>query len=129
MRKLLSSDVEVRKKIDKIEGIGDSGNVEIHDNPNNREVLGIAWNYVEDTFLFSFGKIVERKEQLTATKRNVLCILAGICDPLGITIPVTVSLKILFQALCVNKIHLHEELTAERKIPRCVYESCKAASK
>ena len=112
MRKLISSDVEVRKKIDKIEGIGDSGNVEIRDNPNNREVLGITWNYVEDTFLFSFGKIVERKEQLTCFKRNVLSILADIYDPLGITSPVTVSLKILFQALCVNKIHLHEELNS-----------------
>ena len=72
------------------------------------------------------------------TKRNILSILASLYDPLGIVSPIVVSLKVLFQQLCVEKRPWNEEINKEDRkqweawvrqlkrvqqisIPRCVH--------
>ena len=84
--------------------------------------------------------------ELIPTKRNILSILASLYDPLGVISPIVVSLKVLFQELCVDKVPWDQELTGERckkwkswmnelervkeiKIPRCVYGLGKEAVK
>ena len=52
--------------------------------------------------------------ELIPTKRNILSILASFYDPLGVISPIVVSLKVLFQELCVDKVPWDQELTGER---------------
>ena len=71
-----------------------------------QKVLGLAWNYEEDTISISLdlSAIARRAEGLPATKRNTLQLIAGIFDPLGIIGPITITAKILFQEVCHQKI-------------------------
>ena len=56
-----------------------------------------------------------RAKSVVATKRNILSILASLFDPLGIILPVAVSIKMLFQEMCLDKVEWDEELEGERK--------------
>ena len=79
---------------------------------------------------------------MQATKRNLLSLLAGLIDPLGLISPMIVPMKMLFQTLCCEKRDWDEELEGESKkkfsewvadlskiggisIDRCVYENPK----
>ena len=64
------------------------------------KVLGLAWDFDEDTITLDLAAIAKRSEGLPATKRDTLKLLAGIFDPLRIIVPVTVTAKILFQDAC-----------------------------
>ena len=66
-----------------------------------------------DTFHLDLAQIAEKAEGLEPTKRNVLSLLASLFDPLGLISPVTVSMKILFQAICSTKFDWDETLTVE----------------
>ena len=66
-----------------------------------------------DTFHLDLAQIAEKAEGLEPTKRNVLHLLASLFDPLGLISPVTVSMKILFQAICSTKFDWDETLTGE----------------
>lgn len=76
------------------------------------------------------------------TKRNLLSLLAGLFDPLGVISPMIVPMKMLFQTLCCEKRHWDDELEGKSKgkiedwvgdlskttgisIGRCVYENPK----
>ena len=59
-------------------------------------VLGVPWNQETDKIQISFGKMVDRAGSMQPTKRNVLSLVAGLFDPLGIICPVSVSMKMLF---------------------------------
>ena len=63
-------------------------------------MLGLAWDYEEDTISLDLRAIARRAEGLPATKRNTLRLIAGIFDPLGIIGPVTITAKTLFQEVC-----------------------------
>ena len=108
--------------------------------PKGERVLGLAWDLVRDSIQFHLTHIADKAEKLEPTKRNVLSVLASLFDPLGIISPVTVSMKILFQALCKAKIDWDEPLSGEERkkwekwkgdmfaaweirISRCVYEN------
>jgi len=82
--------------------------------------------------------MVERADGLPVTKRNILKVIAGMYDPLGLLSPVLVGMKVLFQELCVSKVDWDEGITGEREkswirwlrdlketkeihVPRCVY--------
>ena len=151
LRKWLTNDNEVKEKIAECERNGDSmreigddetyakvslGNVQ--KDPAMEKVLGIQWKCETDQFVFGFENIVAKCEALIPTKRNILSILASLYDPLGIVSPIVVSLKVLFQQLCVEKRAWDEEINGdERKqwevwvrqlkrvqqisIPRCVH--------
>ena len=103
-------------------------------------VLGLPWDLERDSIPFSFEKIVERAREMQATKRNLLSLLAGLFDPLGLISPMIVPMKMLFQTLCCKKRDWDEELEGESKkkfsewvadlskiggisIDRCVYEN------
>ena len=104
----------------------------------SKKVLGLSWNCNEDLFIFEFLALAKRADGLPITKRSILKIAAGMYDPLGIVSPILVSVKVLFQELCSNKVEWDEELKDEEKkrwvswiddlkgvreisVPRCVY--------
>ena len=81
------------------------------------KVLGLAWDFEEDTISLDLAAIAKRAEGLTTTKRNSLKLLAGIFDPLGIIGPVTTG-KTLFQEVCQKKI-VHDD-PLDRSIKKAV---------
>ena len=87
------------------------------DVPLEREekVLGIRWNYVSKTFIFSFQQIVQAARDLKPTKRHVIGIISRFYDPLGVLVPITIKLKIFFQKLCQSKVGWDEELAGDLK--------------
>ena len=64
-------------------------------------VLGVPWNQEMDTIQTSFGKMVDRAGSMQPTKRNVLSLVAGLFDPLGIICPISVSMM-LFENCAVS---------------------------
>ena len=107
-----------------------------------KKVLGLPWNLERDSIPFSFEKLVERAREMQATKRNLLSLLAGLFDPLGLISPMIVPMKMLFQTLYCEKRDWDEELEGESRkkfsewvadlskikgisISRCVYENPK----
>ena len=66
---------------------------------NKVKVLGITWNFVDDTLQQSVQELVHLAKLLPETERSVLKLSARIFYPLGLITPFTISLKILFQEL------------------------------
>ena len=104
------------------------------------KVLGLGWNIEHDTIHFNFEHISQKKERLEPTKRNLLSLLSSLFDPLGLISGVVVSMKILFQDVCKNKLGWDEvfnddlkkrldkwvqDLVATREIclDRCLYDT------
>lgn len=79
------------------------------------KVLGIQWNSETDTFHFDLNQVAEKANDLVPTKRNILSVLAGLYDPLGLISPLAVSIKVLFQELCVEKLGWDDELSDSQK--------------
>ena len=50
---------------------------------NGQKVLGLSWDFEQDTITLELITIAKRAEGLQATKRNTLRLLAGIFDPLA----------------------------------------------
>ena len=103
------------------------------------KVLGIPWDTTSDKFEFDLSKIEELKEGERITKRKILSSLAKLFDALGLVNPITISMKVLFQELCVEQYDWDEELPMDKKrrwesivsdlkaigtisLPRCLYE-------
>lgn len=153
LRKWLTNSEELREKIRQCE-LRDESNVnnEIKsadesyakemlgrkEGTTNEKVLGLSWNCNEDLFNFELFALAKKADGLAITKRSILKIAAGMYDPLGIISPILVSVKVLFQELCSNKVEWDEELKDEEKkrwvswiddlkgvneisVPRCVY--------
>lgn len=64
------------------------------------KILGLDWNFDKDTVLFDFRPILKKAEAMKPTKREVLSLMAGVFDPLGLISQVQLSMKVLFQQLC-----------------------------
>ncbi|XP_048580427.1 uncharacterized protein LOC116614572 [Nematostella vectensis] len=79
------------------------------------KVLGHEWNCKNDEFRFDLERLADKAAGVNVTKRNTLKVMASMYDPLGIVSPIMVSMKVLFQELCVEKLDWDEELTGERK--------------
>ena len=77
---------------------------------NGQKVLGLSWDFEQDTITLELTAIAKRAEDLPATKRNTLRLLAGIFDPLGMIGPITITAKILFQEACRQKINWDDPL-------------------
>ena len=93
VRKWVSNDQEFMKLISEQEGFPDG---------EKPKVLGIVWDPSKDTLNLGVREVFEKAEKLTATKRNVLKSIASIFDPVGYLQNIVVSLKILFQEICVS---------------------------
>ena len=158
LRKWLTNDPNLRAEMRKVER-EETASVNVEDDQSYakatlgntqdtgiEKVLGMKWDCTSDEFIFSFEHIVERAEMLEPTKRNVLSILASLYDPLGLVSPVVVSLKVLFQELCADKVSWDQGLSGERlriwegwiselkrvkemRFPRCVYGENKVTAK
>ena len=68
-----------------------------------------------DRFVFRLWKLAETAKALILSKRNILSILAGLFNPLGIISPVVVCAKLLFQELCIEKAEWDNELESDKK--------------
>jgi len=56
---------------------------------------------------------VRLANELPKTKRSVLKLAASVFDPLGLLSPFMISLKVLFQRLCINQVNWHESLSSD----------------
>ena len=77
---------------------------------NGQKVLGLPWDFEQDTIILELTAITKRTEDLPATKRNTLRLLAGIFDPFGMIGPITITAKILLQEACRQKINWDDSL-------------------
>jgi len=68
------------------------------------KVLGIAWDNKEDTLEFDLTKATKDANTNKPTKRGILSTLATIFDPLGLISPISITSKVLFQELCIDKL-------------------------
>ena len=88
--------------------------VEDHSN-GSAKVLGITWDNQKDLLEFELCKLgKEIKNTHCPTKRDILSILASLFDPLGLTSPVTVTAKITFQELCLEKLNWDDPLSKDK---------------
>ena len=102
------------------------------------KVLGLNWDISDDAFFFDFAELIEYANSLPPTKRSVLKITAKIFDPMGFLTPITVSLKEMFQTLCIENVNWDDKLEGEfrskfdsivfdlarlhnLRIPRCLF--------
>ncbi|XP_057299451.1 uncharacterized protein LOC130630070 [Hydractinia symbiolongicarpus] len=76
------------------------------------KVLGLEWNKLSDEINFNFSDML-KNIKLPTTKRNIMHFLASIYDPLGIINPIVVTIKVLFQDLCVAKFDWDQPLEGE----------------
>ena len=79
------------------------------------KVISMLWNCEKDMMKFSFRDVSKKAGKMRATKRNILSLLAGIFDPLGLINPMVTEFKVLFQQLCVGKINWDEKITGRFK--------------
>lgn len=113
------------------------GGLDERDNKTEQKVLGINWNYVNDELVFKFQTHVENAELHEPTRRNVLKVIAGLYDPMGLISPIIIQMKILLQEICKEdypwdtplstelktrwfKLIADLKSTSEVKLPRCV---------
>ena len=68
--------------------------------PLMHKVLGLDWNFDNDTVLLDLRPILKKAEAMKPTKREVLSLLAGVFGPLGLISLKQLSMKVLFQKLC-----------------------------
>ena len=88
-----------------------------HELINNRvkyaKTLGIIWDDEKDVFIFDFSQLVQEGRKLKPTKRNVLKVLSSFYDPIGLIQPIIISLKILMQRICKQKLDWDDVLTGK----------------
>eukprot|EP00112_Aurelia_sp_Birch-Aquarium-sp1_P019977 Seg5045.2 transcript_id=Seg5045.2/GoldUCD/mRNA.D3Y31 product="hypothetical protein" protein_id=Seg5045.2/GoldUCD/D3Y31 len=88
------------------------------------KVLGLNWDISNDAFFFDFAELIEYSNTLPPTKRSVLKLTAKIFDPMGFLTPITVTLKQMFQNLCVENVNWDDKLEGEfrRKFDSIVFD-------
>ena len=64
---------------------------------------------------FNFEHIAQKNENVEPTKRNLLSLLSSLFDPLGLISGVVVSMKILFQDVCKDKLGWDEVFSNDMK--------------
>ena len=79
------------------------------------KVLGLECDCDKDTLRFDPERLVQTAVNLRPTKRNVLSVLSGLFDPLGIVSPITVAIKALFQELCIQRVGWDDELNESQR--------------
>ena len=84
------------------------------DEEKTSKVLGIPWDYKNDTLTFDLTKIGKGIHVNKPTKRIVLSSLATVFDPLGLISPIAVQAKVLFQDLCTIKIDRDDSVPEEK---------------
>ncbi|XP_065917691.1 uncharacterized protein [Dysidea avara] len=111
-----------------------------------QKILGLRWNFIQDTLIFDLNELANVMKGLKATKREIVGITARLYDSLGFMSPVIIQIKMFFQELCASKVEWDEPFTGQllnkwntllsgfkgivTSIPRCYFWSVtEAASK
>ena len=79
------------------------------------KILGHSWDTENDMLKFDFKELVNYARSLPKTKRSFVRFSARIFDPLGILSCFTITLKIMFQILCCEKLIWDQELSDDLK--------------
>ena len=75
---------------------------------NTSKILGIQWDKEEDLLQMNFKSCFQSDQPVT--KRKMLAVINGIFDLLGWVSPVSITAKILFSELCLEKVSWNENL-------------------
>ena len=75
---------------------------------NTSKILGIKWDKEEDLLQMNFKSCFQSDQPVT--KRKMLAVINGIFDLLGWVSPVSITAKILFSELCLEKVSWDENL-------------------
>ena len=70
---------------------------------DEHKVLEIIWNHSLDRLGIHLNKVVENAKLLPPTKQSVLKVVAQVYDPLRWISLVVITMKILFQKICMDK--------------------------
>ena len=97
VRRWVSNDEKLMQLINRNEN-----DLDVQPRGENPKVLGIVWDPCKDTFSLGVRHIFEKAEHVPPTKRNILKSIASVYDPLGLLQNITISLKILFQEICIS---------------------------
>ena len=84
-----------------------------HHVSNNGTLRGLNWDIARDTFMFYFDWLVQFAKELPLNKRSILKVVAKLYDPLGLILPLFITVKALFQDLCKLKISWNEPLNED----------------
>ena len=93
--------------------ISDQDYTSLKGSNNIARVLGLLWNVQSDDFHFDPTELLQYASNLPPTKRSVLKLSAKIFDSIGILAPFTISMKCLFQRLCIDKLDWDTELSGK----------------
>ena len=77
------------------------------------KLLGIDWSSLSDEIAFDFSELLQHASKLSKTKRSVLKVTASLFDLLGLLSPFVITLKMMFQDLCINQVNWDEPLPEE----------------
>ena len=131
LRKFVSNSTSLSRRVEQLEG---SNEGLTHDTPNvveedksytkdvlgskqhsdgEQKILGVKWNFVQDTLIFDLNELANVMNSLKATKRQIVGVTARLYDPLGFMSPVIVKLKMFFQELCASKVEWDEPLSGQ----------------
>ena len=76
------------------------GHCSLKQSDHTSRILGVAWNFSQDAFLFEFTELCEHFKVTVVTKRLILRLTTKIFDPMGLVSPFVIQLKVFFQDLC-----------------------------
>ena len=105
--------------------------------PRTTKILGIPWHKDEDTLQVCFERCLY--PAIPLTKRKILAAINGIFDVLGFASPITITGKIIFSEICLQKLGWDEQVPVDIQrrwevwikglnnrhnisVPRCVVE-------
>ena len=83
------------------------------ENESSLKLLGVDWDNCRDELTFNFAELSESASRLPRTKWSLLKFTASLFDPLGFLSPFVITLKMLFQKLCTDKVNWDEPLPLE----------------
>ena len=131
LRKFVTNSEELRSQVDTNEQTTEEQNKAVNvkeedlsyakgslgtklDNADGRhKILGVQWDFMQDTFTFNIGDVSHYMEDSEPTKRNVVSMTARFFDPLGVVSPVTILFKMFFQCLCEAGVGWDAPLTGD----------------
>ena len=102
MRKWCSNDMKLMERIESVEKEQVARENNFH---QSNKVLGILWDNEADLLRFDLEEVLINMNTDVLSKRMILSTTAKFFDPLGLTSPVILQLKILFQDICRAEIN------------------------
>ena len=108
------SEAEKSAMSDKEESFAKEALGPIQESGGKTKVLGMIWDNEQDKLEFDLMKMGTNTHSDAPTKRGILSTLAAIFDPLGLTSPIGVLAKVLFQELCIQQIDWDDPIPEDK---------------